>query len=251
MGMSPCLALCHSFCMQHGNIEIADTPGPRNAALHQGPGFSPCPRSRRQAGRHLEPGHSRSAMHVERVRPGRPSPTPHRLTPAVGGLEGWSSVASDLVVDGLHLAGADDDQSAVVGGSGGVVQVAFLGTELFVDGQGQQNRLEWGDVVEVFTPFLLVARFGQARVSEVAWSGSLFGLVVDRVGGERGGQPSCVGVPDLGGSIVLVWDNLNVHLATGIKEFITGRSWLTVYQLPSYASDLNPLEGIWSLLRRG
>jgi transposase len=26
--------------------------------------------------------------------------------------------------------------------------------------------------------------------------------------------------------------------------------WLTVHQLPAYNPDLNPVEGIWSLLRR-
>ncbi|MEU8888718.1 transposase [Streptomyces sp. NPDC048442] len=55
----------------------------------------------------------------------------------------------------------------------------------------------------------------------------------------------------LGGPIVLIWDNLNVHLAAGIRQFIDVRDWLTVYQLPSYAPDLNPVEGAWSLLRRG
>ncbi|MGW6893157.1 IS630 family transposase [Streptomyces chartreusis] len=55
----------------------------------------------------------------------------------------------------------------------------------------------------------------------------------------------------LGGPIVLVWDNLNVHLAYGMRQFIARQDWLTVYQLPSYAPDLNPVEGIWSLLRRG
>ncbi|WP_443733833.1 IS630 family transposase [Streptomyces muensis] len=55
----------------------------------------------------------------------------------------------------------------------------------------------------------------------------------------------------LGGSIVLVWDNLNVHLAYGMRQFIDRQDWLTVYQLPSYAPALNPVEGIWSLLRRG
>lgn len=55
----------------------------------------------------------------------------------------------------------------------------------------------------------------------------------------------------LGGPIVLVWDNLNVHLAYGMRQFIERQDWLTVYQLPSYAPDLNPVEGIWSLLRRG
>jgi hypothetical protein len=56
----------------------------------------------------------------------------------------------------------------------------------------------------------------------------------------------------LHGPIVLVWDNLGVHLVPQMKEFIREhRDWLTVYQLPSYAPDLNPAEGIWSLLKRG
>ncbi|MET8676065.1 transposase [Streptomyces sp. NPDC004647] len=55
----------------------------------------------------------------------------------------------------------------------------------------------------------------------------------------------------LGGPIVLIWDNLNTHLTSGMREFVAARDWLTVYQLPSYAPDLNPVEGIWSLLRRG
>ncbi|WP_398868302.1 transposase [Streptomyces mirabilis] len=48
-----------------------------------------------------------------------------------------------------------------------------------------------------------------------------------------------------------VWDNLNVHLAYRMRQFIARQDWLTVYQLPSYAPDLNPVAGIWSLLRRG
>lgn len=55
----------------------------------------------------------------------------------------------------------------------------------------------------------------------------------------------------LGGPIVLVWDNLNVHKAAGLREFAASRDWLTIYYLPPYAPDLNPVEGIWSLLRRG
>ncbi|WSJ89976.1 transposase [Streptomyces sp. NBC_01304] len=55
----------------------------------------------------------------------------------------------------------------------------------------------------------------------------------------------------LGGPIVLIWDNLNVHLDARLRTWITDRDWLTVHQLPSYAPDLNPVEGIWSLLRRG
>jgi transposase len=56
----------------------------------------------------------------------------------------------------------------------------------------------------------------------------------------------------LGGPIVLVWDNLSTHLVPPMKEFIAANEdWLTVYQLPTYAPDLNPQEGIWSLVKRG
>ena len=54
-----------------------------------------------------------------------------------------------------------------------------------------------------------------------------------------------------GGNIVLVWDNLNVHLRAELRAFITAQPWLEVFQLPSYAPDLNPVEGIWSSLKRG
>ncbi|MER7514294.1 transposase [Streptomyces lavendulae] len=55
----------------------------------------------------------------------------------------------------------------------------------------------------------------------------------------------------LGGPIVLVWDNLNVHKVAGLREWAAARDWLTIYYLPPYAPGLNPVEGIWSLLRRG
>ncbi|MFB7609968.1 transposase [Streptomyces gardneri] len=55
----------------------------------------------------------------------------------------------------------------------------------------------------------------------------------------------------LGGPIVLVWDDLNTHLAVGMKRYAAEHDWLTVFQLPSCAPDLNPGEGLWSPLRRG
>ncbi|MCR3725232.1 hypothetical protein FHS35_002080 [Streptomyces umbrinus] len=54
----------------------------------------------------------------------------------------------------------------------------------------------------------------------------------------------------LGRPIVLIWDNLNVHKDRRLREFIDTHDWLTCYFLPAYAPDLNPVEGIWSLLRR-
>ncbi len=54
-----------------------------------------------------------------------------------------------------------------------------------------------------------------------------------------------------GGIIVLIWDNLNVHLRAELRAFTSTQQWLRVFQLPSYAPDLNPVEGIWSMLKRG
>ncbi|WP_225878864.1 transposase [Spongiactinospora rosea] len=37
----------------------------------------------------------------------------------------------------------------------------------------------------------------------------------------------------LGGPIVLVWDNVNTHLAAGMRRYVAERDWLTIYRLPS------------------
>ena len=54
----------------------------------------------------------------------------------------------------------------------------------------------------------------------------------------------------LGGPVVLIWDNLNTHTSGAMRELITARDWLTVFQLPPYASELNPVEPAWSNLKR-
>ena len=47
------------------------------------------------------------------------------------------------------------------------------------------------------------------------------------------------------------WDNLNIHLAPELADFAEeNKAWLRIYRLPAYAPDLNPAEGIWSLLKR-
>ncbi|NEB51927.1 helix-turn-helix domain-containing protein [Streptomyces griseus] len=78
----------------------------------------------------------------------------------------------------------------------------------------------------------------------------------------RKGEPKGIGWRDLcdllvrahiqlGGPIVLVWDNLRMHLVEPMRQFIADHAdWLTVFQLPSYSPDLNPQEGIWSLVKR-
>jgi transposase len=54
----------------------------------------------------------------------------------------------------------------------------------------------------------------------------------------------------LGGPIVLIWDNLNTHVSKAMRKLVAARDWLTVFQLPPYASELNPVESAWSHLKR-
>ena len=54
----------------------------------------------------------------------------------------------------------------------------------------------------------------------------------------------------LGGPVVLVWDSLNTHTSRAMRELIAARPWLTVFQLPADAPELNPVEPVWSHLKR-
>jgi transposase len=49
---------------------------------------------------------------------------------------------------------------------------------------------------------------------------------------------------------VLVWGGLNTHTSRAMRELIAARDWLTVFQLPAYAPELNPVEPVWSNLKR-
>lgn len=55
----------------------------------------------------------------------------------------------------------------------------------------------------------------------------------------------------LGGPIVVIWDNLNTHRSAAMRELITARDWLHVIRLPAYAPELNPVEQVWSQVKRG
>jgi transposase len=51
--------------------------------------------------------------------------------------------------------------------------------------------------------------------------------------------------------VIWCWDNLNIHLAPELADFAEqNKAWLRICRLPAYAPDLNPAEGIWSLLKR-
>lgn len=117
------------------------------------------------------------------------------------------------------------------------------------------------------TPVVRVRGRGSGRVSMAGLScykpgkrSRMFYSVREYRG--RKGEPKGIGWRDLrdllvrahiqlGGPIVLVWDNLRMHLVEPLREFIADHAdWLTVFQLPSHSPDLNPQEGIWSLVKR-
>jgi hypothetical protein len=59
-----------------------------------------------------------------------------------------------------------------------------------------------------------------------------------RRGDKRKGftEPDCARLLDaarqqLGGPLVLIWDNLNTHVSRAMRELIAARDWLTVFQL--------------------
>jgi transposase len=50
--------------------------------------------------------------------------------------------------------------------------------------------------------------------------------------------------------LIWCWDNLNIHLAPELADFAAeNKEWLRSCRLPAYAPDLNPAEGVWSLLK--
>jgi putative transposase len=49
---------------------------------------------------------------------------------------------------------------------------------------------------------------------------------------------------------VVVWDGLNTHVSRAMADLVAARDWLTVFRLPPYAHELNPVESGWSHLKR-
>ncbi len=56
----------------------------------------------------------------------------------------------------------------------------------------------------------------------------------------------------IAGKLLVIWDGSPIHRAKVVKAFLAEgaaqRLWLE--QLPGYAPDLNPVEGIWQYLKR-
>ena len=54
----------------------------------------------------------------------------------------------------------------------------------------------------------------------------------------------------LGGPLVVVWDGLNTHVSRAMADLVTTRSWLTVFRLPPYAHELDPVDRSGRYLKR-
>jgi DDE superfamily endonuclease len=52
------------------------------------------------------------------------------------------------------------------------------------------------------------------------------------------------------GPLVVVWDNSNTHTSAAMAKLAAARDWLTIFQLPPYAHELNPVELVWAHLKR-
>jgi len=57
---------------------------------------------------------------------------------------------------------------------------------------------------------------------------------------------------ELQAPVILIWDNLNTHISAAMGAFTGAHpDWLTEVRLPSYAPELNPVEGAWSNMKNG
>ena len=54
------------------------------------------------------------------------------------------------------------------------------------------------------------------------------------------------------GKLLVLWDGAPIHRGQPVKDFLAhgGSRRIRLEQLPGYAPDLNPDEGIWSYLKR-
>jgi transposase len=62
--------------------------------------------------------------------------------------------------------------------------------------------------------------------------------VLDGLGHQLGHQP-----------VTVIWDNLGAHHAKDLHAWAEGQPWLEVEYLPSYAPELDPVEGLWANLK--
>lgn len=54
-----------------------------------------------------------------------------------------------------------------------------------------------------------------------------------------------------GKKLLLIWDGLPVHRSKKVQAYLqTQKRWLRVERFPAYAPELNPIEYLWSAMKR-
>jgi transposase len=53
----------------------------------------------------------------------------------------------------------------------------------------------------------------------------------------------------LPGRVMVIWDGGMMHRGAPVREFALRHERLTLYRLPPYAPDLNPVEALWNQLK--
>lgn len=54
---------------------------------------------------------------------------------------------------------------------------------------------------------------------------------------------------ELRGQVIVVWDGLPAHRTPAVLAFAAARRRLELVRLPGYAPELNPVEGLWSMIK--
>ena len=57
---------------------------------------------------------------------------------------------------------------------------------------------------------------------------------------------------EIPGKLLVIWDGASIHRRQPVKEYLKkgGAKRILLEQLPAYAPELNPQEGVWNLLKR-
>jgi transposase len=53
------------------------------------------------------------------------------------------------------------------------------------------------------------------------------------------------------GPVIVVWDRLRAHLSKPVRAVLARHPRLSIELLPPYAPELNPVDHLWSLMKRG
>lgn len=141
---------------------------------------------------------------------------------------------------------------------------------VFEDGAGQNlrppNACTWSR--RGHTPVVTVSGKGLGRVSIAGltcYKSGQRGHLFCRVCVHRGREGECRSLSEadyavainaahrqLRAPLIVCWDNLNTHVSAKMRQLIAAHAdWLTVVQLPAYAPEFNPVEGVWANLKNG